>query len=291
MCTSVFILTMAILSAHSVTVRRVATEIISKSQTDLTQITIQCKPTDILIISAPIIVGEKTRYLLYDPRGDHRELNISVPQYQSDIHDYDTLSVNFIDGKTVIAPVDKIKIFNVNYAMFLKDKEKDEFGDTVKKMQTNDFLLGPLDEDDYGNWVLSAFYKDEAGDWAEISQVISLIIFEVVPALPRQPVLHVGDSFELRLAYSIKNLESCQLIVPKTSFDRFYDRSKLKLQTCGYVIKNVTLADEGIWKIIAIGRIMYEAYIKVTVLEHVATTQKLINDSISRTTERWTSVL
>lgn len=43
-------------------------------------------------------------------------------------------------------------------------------------MQDNEFAIGPLSEEDHGNWVLSTYYQTSDGEWAELFRVISVEI-------------------------------------------------------------------------------------------------------------------
>ncbi|CAG5014615.1 unnamed protein product [Parnassius apollo] len=89
-------------------------------------------------------------------------------------------------------------------------------------------------------------------------------IVKTVPGQPSFPRLKEGSNFTLSFAYPIK-VETCELRPPRSASDRFYDRDKTRLDFCGYTVPNVTLNDEGLWKIIGVGNIVYETkvYLKV----------------------------
>ncbi|KPI94279.1 hypothetical protein RR46_06730 [Papilio xuthus] len=131
-------------------------------------------------------------------------------------------------------------------------------------MDAMDFMLGPLGEDDHGNWVLSAF-TDLHGDAKEYFQVITIEIIEKVPVEPQFPKLSEGSDFILKFAYPIKYLESCELKVPKTLSDRYYTRTGNNVGSCEFIVPNITREDQEWWYIIGVGRIVYKTkvYLKV----------------------------
>ena len=46
----------------------------------------------------------------------------------------------------------------------------------LKKVADNEFMIGPISEEDHGNWVLSMYTKDLDGHWIQMFQVISVMI-------------------------------------------------------------------------------------------------------------------
>ncbi|XP_050355061.1 uncharacterized protein LOC126776514 isoform X2 [Nymphalis io] len=180
--------------------------------------------------------------------------------------DYNDIVIQYVKGKIkgIITPINKYKVFNVNYGRNCHDST-DIFREKEKSLLANDFMVGPLGEEDNGNWILSAYYKGNDGDWIEVFQVITVEIRESIPTYPMKPILDEGKDFELRFAYPVKNLQSCQITAPRSTFDRFYDRDRNNLDSCGFTIPNVTKEDEGLWRIIGVGNIVYEAnvYLKI----------------------------
>lgn len=75
-----------------------------------------------------------------------------------------------------------------------------------------------------------------------------------------------GGTFEPMFPRSINSLSSCELIVPKAADDRFYTRSPVNVDRCGYVVKNVTRHECGPWQIIGIGKIIYETRLSLKVI-------------------------
>lgn len=73
----------------------------------------------------------------------------------------------------------------------------------------------------------------------------------------------------MMFGHPIKHLESCQLKVPDTAFDRYYDRIG-QPDLCGYVVTNVTKKDAGVWQIYAVGKIVYRTSIHVNVSDYKA---------------------
>lgn len=88
---------------------------------------------------------------------------------------------------------------------------------------------------------------------------------EIVPAEPQKPVLNIGDDLEMSFAYPIVNITSCEITAPRSTFDRFYDRSRHSFESCGFFIPNMTQADAGLWRIVGVGQIVYEATAFVTI--------------------------
>lgn len=98
---------------------------------------------------------------------------------------------------------------------------------------------------------------------------ILFIFSESIPIYPEKPKLEEGKDFKLRFAYPVRDLESCEIIAPRTTFDRFYDRDKNNLDYCGFSIPNVTKADEGLWRIIGVGNIVYEANVYLEISKNL----------------------
>lgn len=88
---------------------------------------------------------------------------------------------------------------------------------------------------------------------------------EYLPANPTKPTLHPGDTFHLSFAFPVNGLQSCELVAPRSTFDRFFDRNLVETDTCGYVVPNITKNDKGLWKIIGVGNIVYETEVYLNV--------------------------
>ncbi|KAJ0172149.1 hypothetical protein K1T71_012122 [Dendrolimus kikuchii] len=110
-----------------------------------------------------------------------------------------------------------------------------EYDDVVfrkKRKSSPNFNLGPLTEDDHGNWVLSVFYKD-GSSWVELYQVITIHIFDNIPAEPKAIRLKQGSNFILSFSYPITHLQSCQLLSPRAASEKYYERYGLHPEYCG----------------------------------------------------------
>ncbi|KPJ18551.1 hypothetical protein RR48_07275 [Papilio machaon] len=127
-----------------------------------------------------------------------------------------------------------------------------------------DFMLGPLGEEDHGNWILSVLI-DLNKEATEVFQIITIEIIEKVPIEPQYPKLTEGSNFILKFAYPIKYLESCELKGPKTLSDRYYNRTGNNVDSCEFIVTNITREDQEWWYIIGVGKIVYETkvYLKV----------------------------
>ncbi|XP_047537859.1 uncharacterized protein LOC125071581 [Vanessa atalanta] len=172
-----------------------------------------------IIILSAPIINSETLYFLSKPNGDTMKLKLNISR---DMFDYKKSSIN------------------------------DDYNDIVIQ-----YIQGKIK--DNGNWILSAYYKGNDGDWIEVFQVITVEITESIPTFPTKPKLDEGKDLELRFAYPVRNLQSCQITAPRSTFDRFYDRDRNNLDSCGFTIPNVTKDDEGLWRIIGVGNIVYEA--------------------------------
>ncbi|XP_013147539.1 PREDICTED: uncharacterized protein LOC106110317 [Papilio polytes] len=218
----------------------------SDTKIELPSFLIDCKLNDIIIISAPIVI-EKGRYYLSKPNGDVIKLPEFPPKHKI-----------FTDNDTIINTT-KYRVFNVNNPKYFNTH--DIFNDNLKKMGAMDFMLGPLGEEDHGNWVLSVFSDHNEGEnegATEFFQVITIRIIESIPIEPYFTKLNEESDLILKFAYPIKLLESCEIQRPKTSSDRYYERTR-NLDSCEYIVPNITRQDQGWWTIIGVGKIIYRA--------------------------------
>ncbi|KAL0818890.1 hypothetical protein ABMA28_008206 [Loxostege sticticalis] len=239
------------------------TNIKSKSRVELKPFIITCTLSDIVVISAPVIPN--AQYYLCKPSGDCTKLNITRPNYQVNANvinnEYDNIIIEHRESFTGISPVNNVRVFNLAY----DNDSYETFEKKTSDLKANDFVIGPLMHEDHGNWVLSAYYQDIDDDWIESFQVITIEIIEYVPSKPTAAYLKLGDTFEFSFAYPIHNLTSCELKAPRSTFDRFYARSQVDMDTCGYVISNVTREDGGFWRLTGVGNIVYGTQVYLTV--------------------------
>ncbi|CAG9793341.1 unnamed protein product [Diatraea saccharalis] len=278
------IIFMCFVLSHCVTINwSQEVDIISKKRVELSPLHISGILSDLVVISAPIV--QNARYYLYKPSGDAIKLNISRPTYptpkENIIDDqYNSINIKYAGHVKSILPSDDYVLFNLNS----KDKENtNTFEEYADKMNANDFIIGPLKEEDNGNWVLSAYSQDSNGDWIEIFRVITIEIIEYIPPKPRIAKLREGDTFVFSFAHPIAHISSCELKAPKSTFDRFYERNNINMESCGYLIPNITKQDRGTWRIIAVGRIVYGTQVYLDVVNDNTTT--LMYQTISDKTE------
>lgn len=133
----------------------------AKYREELSPVLITCNLNDILTISTPRIhYNAETLCYLRNPKGDVTELNITSTE-ESEEYKFEA---RMIFLKT------NYKIDNVNFGYRIDTKTNDEFGKNA-----NEFVIGPLLEEDHGNWVLS-MYTSEDGRWIEVFQVITIEI-------------------------------------------------------------------------------------------------------------------
>ncbi|XP_050682469.1 uncharacterized protein LOC126977882 [Leptidea sinapis] len=216
---------------------------IEETKIELSPLLIPCSLEDIVIINAPIITNN-TQYYLNKPNGDVKKLNI---------HHTCSSSLHNIIAKNRTKEVINASNFKITNENSLNSMN---VFDNEVSVACDEFMIGPLGVEDHGNWVLSAFEKDEK--WIEVFQVISIEIVENILASPPMQYHIKGDNFELSFPYSIDNLESCELIKPNGSRDRYYNRTRKKCKSCGYIVPNVTENDEGQWTIVGVGNIVYK---------------------------------
>ncbi|KAJ8711833.1 hypothetical protein PYW08_008787 [Mythimna loreyi] len=261
------------LLAHSLTINKLGhPEIVAKTRVQLLPININTFLNDIIRISAPVLDANAI-YYIHKPNGDVMKLNITSPKLKH-------LKIQPIVTKFVkhVKPI--IQQEN-NYNAFMTSKE--EFDRNLKKMEENDFMIGPLVLEDHGNWVLSAYTKDINDDWVEVFQVISVNIVEYVPLhlskvspnsivkIDRDQPLNVGETVHIGIPFPIPHLQTCELVAPSSTFDRFYDRFRKEMSNCGYTLPNITIGDAGLWKIFAVGKIVYEGEINLNIVDNKST--------------------
>ncbi|XP_026332148.1 uncharacterized protein LOC113239380 [Hyposmocoma kahamanoa] len=256
MYTSVFL----IVSVHSIvalSVHRIAEEPISKSRIELNSLEIKCSLGDILILKAPIILNNNVKYYLYNPRGDFSKLDIKRNKYTPNAMNFPPdygLSIKNIRKKApIVTSMRMYNLFNMYNLIVFDDKhEVDLFKRNLLLMGPNEFMLGPLSENDFGNWAISAYYQDDTGEWTEVFQSFALLIIEVVPPAEKLEVVKVGSSFKPMFLYTFPNLNSCELLMPEASITRPNTIILQDLDRCSYLVRNVTIDDQGIWRIIEV---------------------------------------
>ncbi|XP_053615496.1 uncharacterized protein LOC128678163 isoform X2 [Plodia interpunctella] len=227
------------------------------SRLELTPNYIQCGLNDILTISAPIVNHNVTIFHLTQPNGVTRKLNVtqSIDAFKPDSHENSVVVKYNREKQKVMTLLNNYKLNNVNLGLLI-GHDSDIFEKNLSSMKENEFMIGPVSEEDHGNWVLSMYAK-ENGKWLEIFQVINIKIKEYLPPKEKSKTLRKGDTFRFGFAYPIPKLESCEFTAPKTTFDRWYDRDQDNMDHCMFVVNNVTKEDEGLWMVVGVGRIVY----------------------------------
>lgn len=147
--------------------------ITANSKTELEPFEISARLNDIIVISAPVI-SSHTIYYLSKPNGDTTKLNLNITETNFGSKYYNKTLEKHISGKLkeIITP-------SIKYGAFNKNSEwcqtSNSLEDREITLMPNDFRIGPLIDEDHGNWVISAYY-DNFGEWIEVFQVISLHI-------------------------------------------------------------------------------------------------------------------
>lgn len=154
----------------------------AKSRIELKSLEITCSLGDIIVLAAPIILNNNVKYYLYNPRGDFTKLDIKINNYEQNatnlLPDYGLMTIKKIKNKAaIVTSMRMYNLFNMHNQIFTDDKDEiDTFKRTLLLMRPNEFMLGPLGEEDFGNWVISAYYQDDTGEWTEVFQTIALMI-------------------------------------------------------------------------------------------------------------------
>ncbi|XP_063374418.1 uncharacterized protein LOC134662069 [Cydia amplana] len=227
-------------------------DIETHSKEELPPLFIVCNLTDIVTITAPEKYSNDALYYLYNPSNDVTKLDIKQNTAIDETH------AN--TGENAVVN-NKYNVRNVNLGQKIDSKTNDSFGGN------NEFVIGPVGQEDHGNWVLSIYYKRN-GSWVEEFQVITIQIIDYIPIQPASPILTEGETLVLGFAYPLPDIETCEVVQP--SIDRPYDRyfreyERTSLHTCTYVIRNLSTQDSGVWKIVAVGNIVYEGHSSVEV--------------------------
>lgn len=136
---------------------------------------------DILVLKAPIILSNNVKYYLYNPRGDFSKLDIKRNKYTPNATNFPPdygLSIKNIRKKApIVTSMRMYNLFNMYNVIVFDDKhEVDLFKRNLLLMGPNEFMLGPLGENDFGNWAISAYYQDDTGEWTEVFQSFALLI-------------------------------------------------------------------------------------------------------------------
>lgn len=92
------------------------------------------------------------------------------------------------------------------------------------------------------------------------------IISVPVAAFPTNITIIKGNDLYVRLRDPTDEYETCQLIGPSRSENVDAINNTMYLETCGFIVKEVTLSDNGMWHIMYGRRIVYRASVNVTVI-------------------------
>lgn len=157
---------------------------------------------DILVLTAPIVQSNNVKYYLYNPRGDFSKLDIKTKKHTPNETNYGVLSIKNIRKKApIVKSMRTYKLFNMYNVVVSDDKDEiNVFNRNQLLMGPDEFMLGPLGEDDFGNWVMSAYYKDDTGEWTEIFQSFALMIVGKLKQVTMLKITYVGSHAEIGLA-------------------------------------------------------------------------------------------
>lgn len=121
-------------------------------------------------------------YRLHRPNGDVIKLDFTGPRSKT-FKFHDAMSQEEYPGNVVLKYINKnIKTMHpkIMYKVIRVDQSDVKRDNTVdveeRNMNENDFMIGPLLEEDHGNWVLSIYCRDIDGEWIEMFQVITITL-------------------------------------------------------------------------------------------------------------------
>ncbi|XP_038207288.1 uncharacterized protein LOC119829009 [Zerene cesonia] len=146
------------------------------------------------------------------------------------------------------------------------DLNKDKV-DGLELQTSSDFNCGVkitvLSEDFVGNWTLIA---NGLRFVTKVQRRLPIVIAveETVPASPSKIVVGYNNDFHVALANPISEPETCKLYEPYGN--EHFDHYDMKSDRCAFLVKGVRSAN-GTWTIVYGTRIIYKAYIEVTVVE------------------------
>ncbi|XP_037303325.1 uncharacterized protein LOC115453331 [Manduca sexta] len=123
-----------------------------------------------------------------------------------------------------------------------------------------------LSEDMIGEWVLIS--RGNSVD-NPIERRQRFIIHAEVPVAAFSSNLEIvqGNNLYVRLRDPTDEYETCRLTGPQGNEVAKAVNNTLYLETCGFIVKEISLNDNGIWHIVFGRRIVYIASINVTVIE------------------------
>lgn len=136
----------------------------AKTKIPITPLIVPCLLNDIIRLSAPVI-NKFDQYYISKPNGDVIKIELQAPK-EINSPKTDSITFTFLENSIAI-----VKQKN-NYGAY----NADEYDQKLRSLDTNEFLIGPLLEEDFGNWVLSTYTKDLDDEWIEIFQVITMDI-------------------------------------------------------------------------------------------------------------------
>lgn len=88
---------------------------------------------------------------------------------------------------------------------------------------------------------------------------------EQVNALPAEASIAEGNDLYIRLQNPADIPSTCELVPPISDSVFTIERDDNYVDTCGFIVKNVTPYAEGKWEIVYGNKIIYKASISVTV--------------------------
>ncbi|KOB77914.1 Uncharacterized protein OBRU01_03354 [Operophtera brumata] len=124
-------------------------------------------------------------------------------------------------------------------------------------------IVHVLSEDAVGTWTLIARATSHSQQ-IERRLPFTINVEEIVEAIPKEETIIEGNDLYVRLASPTDQYETCQLVGPIGAVSS-HVVDPLHVQSCGYIITNITTADTGIWEIVYGSRTTYRASIVVNV--------------------------
>ncbi|KAJ2954852.1 hypothetical protein O0L34_g3169 [Tuta absoluta] len=136
-----------------------------------------------------------------------------------------------------------------------------EFQTVVQSKVACGVQVNVNDENAIGKWMLIARVNDQ-GSRIERRLPFTIYVEEKVNAVPAVITVAEGSDLYVRLENATSLYETCALVGPARNEA---DRDQNFVDTCGFIVRDVTLADAGTWGIEYGTRMKYRALINVNV--------------------------
>ncbi|CAG5014603.1 unnamed protein product [Parnassius apollo] len=116
-----------------------------------------------------------------------------------------------------------------------------------------------------GDWMLISRGTRYSTEVVERRLPFTIILEEIVNALPSEITVNQGNDIYIRLEDSTPFYDTCKLIDPLDTFRTNIEKDSRYVDTCGFIVKNASENDSGFWQIKYGESTIYKAFVRVTV--------------------------